>query len=447
MCSPFPTTQVSCLSLAFPLTYPAPLSALPLTCPTLPLTLCVRSQVIASLPRGAARRLYTAPHSLLDTFPAQHPRQLLDIAADDSPTAVMASSAPAGVKHLQAGLVSKQSGGAEVNVLWERTRISPVSSAASIQSSESGRAAENQQHMATAAPHFGVKAPGMVTAETQTQPQAGVEPQQQHMGGTYSQHIKQPSQHYGSTTQAQHLSSNDPTQRQDSQLDECNPHLPWQHLGGSAVVAPGHPAPQLSSEPLLAPNPGAPPPFHEHQPLSEELAQHHPNLNLSRQGPAPTPGHNTPAPPMDQSSALTSPGMESVASRPQPSLGMTGTQHSFSVVPVDSADEAPEAELSQRQRALRSLSSKGVQTSRTVSGKGDRTPRDGSSEHTGKLPLGSWQGRLQKTSTMESEVVNDERTKDGGGEGAQQPVAQKTGTVRALASQLNLRSDSSKHLN
>ena len=31
------------------------------------------SQVIASLPCGPARRLYTAPHSLLDTFPSQHP--------------------------------------------------------------------------------------------------------------------------------------------------------------------------------------------------------------------------------------------------------------------------------------------------------------------------------------------------------------------------------------
>ncbi|DBB00250.1 TPA: hypothetical protein ACH3X1_014079 [Trebouxia sp. C0004] len=33
-------------------------------------------QVIASLSRGPARRLYTAPHSLLDTFPSQHPTHL-----------------------------------------------------------------------------------------------------------------------------------------------------------------------------------------------------------------------------------------------------------------------------------------------------------------------------------------------------------------------------------
>lgn len=361
----------------------------------------------------------------------------------------MASSAPAGTKHLQAeaGLASKQSGGAEVNVLLERTRISPVSSAASIQSSESGRAAEKQGHIAAAAPHFGAKSPGMMTAETQAQPQAGLEPQQQHMGGTYSQHIKYPRQHHSSTTPVQQAPSHAPTQRQDSPLDESHPHLPCQHLDGSAVLAPGHPVPQLSNEPILAPNPGAPSPLHEHQPQSENAAHHQPNVNLFRQRAAPLLDNNTPVLPMNQSSRLTSPGIESASSRLRPSLGMTGPQHSFSVVPADSADEAPEAELSQRQRALRSLSSKGVQTSRTVSGKGDRTPRDGSSEHSGKLPLGSQQGRLQKTSPLDSEVVNDERTKDGGGEGVQQPVAQKTGTVRALASQLNLGSDSSKHLN
>jgi len=56
-------------------------------------------QVIASLPRGPARRLYTAPHSLLDTFPSHHPtrspsqppKQLLQkhpTSSSASPTAV-----------------------------------------------------------------------------------------------------------------------------------------------------------------------------------------------------------------------------------------------------------------------------------------------------------------------------------------------------------------------
>ena len=78
--------------------------------------------MVANLPRGATRRLYTTPHSLLDTSPAQLPRQLLDT-------------------------------GASTNVLLERARVSPVSSAASSHSSESVKAAEHR-HTAAPTPHL-----------------------------------------------------------------------------------------------------------------------------------------------------------------------------------------------------------------------------------------------------------------------------------------------------
>ena len=110
---------------------PAPpgpaLSSPPLPCPKL----VHGPQVIASLPRGATRRLYTAPHSLLDSSPAQVPRQLLDTVAT-------------------------------TNVLLERARVSPVSSsAASSHSSESVKAADHQH---TAAPALSARTPGTAAA-------------------------------------------------------------------------------------------------------------------------------------------------------------------------------------------------------------------------------------------------------------------------------------------
>lgn len=470
--------------------------------------------MIASLPRGATRRLYTAPHSLLDTFPTQLPRQLLDTAANDSPaTAAMASSA-SGSKYQQAphaGVVSNQTRCSDVNVLLERARISPVSSTASIQSSDSNNVVDSQR-MAAATPHFGAKTSGIMTpgvserrpvsgfpaldyahphgddhphdpvsgecnsrnqfpaspAAAMTtsratrqlagaQPRAGSrsEPQQQ-MGAshetslaTQSQHINQPRQHCSSSAQVKLPPSSEPTQRQDWHLEESHPQLSRHNLQGSAVMPSGHPASQLSTEPILASSIGAPLPVLEHRPQLEALAQDRPNLNQSTPGVVPHLS-NTPVLSVNQSEGLATAGVESAASGGLwPSLATAGHQHSFSVVPVDSADDAPEAELSQRQQALRSLSSKGVQTSRTVSGKGDRTPRDGSSETTGKLSLGpASQGQPQMTTPMRSEAYfKAGYTKDVDGEGIRQPVAQKTGTVRALASQLNFRSDSSKHLN
>lgn len=89
--------------------------------------------MIASLPRGATRRLYTAPHSLLDTSPAQPPRQLLDTVAS-------------------------------TNILLERARVSPVSSsAASSHSSESVKAADHQ-HTAAPALQLSARTPATVTA-------------------------------------------------------------------------------------------------------------------------------------------------------------------------------------------------------------------------------------------------------------------------------------------
>ena len=84
------------------------------------------------MPRGATRRLYTAPHSLLDTSPAQLPRQLLDTVAS-------------------------------TNVLVERARISPVSSTASIHSSGSVKAGDHQNRAAPAL-QLAARSPGTVAA-------------------------------------------------------------------------------------------------------------------------------------------------------------------------------------------------------------------------------------------------------------------------------------------
>ena len=111
-------------------------------------------QVVASLPRSATRRLYTAPHSLLDTFPTQLPRQLLDTAADESAPAPLTSTASSDARPLQqpqALTFPRQSEGIGGNVLLERARVSPVSSAGSSQSAESVKAADTSK--AAAADH------------------------------------------------------------------------------------------------------------------------------------------------------------------------------------------------------------------------------------------------------------------------------------------------------
>lgn len=84
------------------------------------------------MPRGATRRLYTAPHSLLDTSPAQHPRQLLNTVAS-------------------------------TNVLVERARVSPVSSTASSHSSGSVKAGDHQNRAAPAL-QLAARSPGTVAA-------------------------------------------------------------------------------------------------------------------------------------------------------------------------------------------------------------------------------------------------------------------------------------------
>jgi len=98
-------------------------------------------QVIASLPRGPARRLYTAPHSLLDTFPSQHPtnppstppKQLVQKHPTSSsafPTAVSSSMHP----YRSSGQIPYQRGSASAHVqgLSSRSfsRISPTETAA-----------------------------------------------------------------------------------------------------------------------------------------------------------------------------------------------------------------------------------------------------------------------------------------------------------------------------
>lgn len=55
------------------------------------------SQVLVSLPRGVSKRLYTAPHSLLDAYPSQYPsqapKQLLDTPPASSSSYPTANSA------------------------------------------------------------------------------------------------------------------------------------------------------------------------------------------------------------------------------------------------------------------------------------------------------------------------------------------------------------------
>ena len=126
---------------------------------------CVGLQVIASLPRGATRRLYTAPHSLLDTFPTQLPRQLLDSTPDDTSPAAATPSAGNRYQQHQPGVGLNPTGNAirSTNVLLARARVSPVSSGASSHSSESAKAAE-QQHTAEPAQRHSANSPSIETA-------------------------------------------------------------------------------------------------------------------------------------------------------------------------------------------------------------------------------------------------------------------------------------------
>lgn len=268
---------------------------------------------------------------------------------------------------------------------------------------------------------------------------------------TCPQAIQQPRQNHG--PQGDHLLNARLTQSQDQLPADAGVGNPT--LGLGPVPAPDHLASQLSTTPILAPKQGIPVPAGQLQ----SATQAHPSWTQSSSSqPSAAVLCNTPVLSVSQSNIVATPstGAPELGSvRTQlscgrtPSLAAAEQQYSFSAMPADNTDESLEAELSPMQRALRSLSSKGLQTNRSPSGKdsGDaRALRDGSSVSPGKLSLGSWHGQHLHESPNEAEVGNGGYSQGVGDEGVQEPLSQRVGAVRELASRLNLRSNSSKHM-
>ena len=294
-----------------------------------------------------------------------------------------------------------------------------------------------------------------------------MQPQDQSQPQAESRHDSQQSSAPQEAGHCTHLQHTEQQQQQPSQSvnpqDQQSLHSPHsqdqfqgfpksqghnQDLSDGAVLAPDLPAPPLRAEPnmavspVMAPKQGSPP--QEVQPSSGALpAQAHPNWNLySSQQTAVF--DSTPVLSGSQPTCLPS------SSSDTPKLPTwVGSGSTPSVATAGSADEVPEAELSPMQRALRSLSSKGIQTIRSPSGKdfGEaRTPRDGGSFSTGKLSLGPLHGLGPNVASKEAIAGSDCHIQGLGDEGVQEPVSQRAGAVRQMASRLNLRSNSSKHM-
>lgn len=259
---------------------------------------------------------------------------------------------------------------------------------------------------------------------------------------TRSQHNEQPRQ--SNEPQGQQSL---PGRLQDQLQDVTSSQLLSQNMTDEAVLTPDHPASHISAEPCLTPK-GSPTP--EAQSQSETLltqAHTKSNQSSSRQRTAAVLG-NTPVLSVSQPNSLSTPSTDATQLHTQlghsgriTSLAAAEQQRSFSAVAAGNADEAPEAELSPMQRALRSLSSKGIQTNRSTSGQDSgeaRTLRDGSS---GKL--GSQKEQRSNMTLNEVEVQNGQSLGD---QEVQEPLSQRVGAVRELASRLNMRSDSNKHI-
>ena len=280
-------------------------------------------------------------------------------------------------------------------------------------------------------------------------PQAGVDIDAQQSGapqeafqGSHPQHTEQFQLSHSSHGQ-QSRDGRHP-QRQDQLQDASRSVLLTTH---DAMLAPDHPASQLSPVPYLAAKQGLPPP--EAQSQSEMLNEPHPKLNqysFSQHTAAVL--YDTPLLSETQSNSLSSPSQNrlQLGSHRTPSLAAAEEQRGFSAVAADNAGEASDAELSPMQRALRSLSSKGFQTSRSPSGKDSgeaHTFRDGSFASLSKLSLGPQHGQHSNETPSESKVGNGQGL---GVEEVQGPLSQRVGAVREMASRLNLRSNSSKHM-
>lgn len=260
--------------------------------------------------------------------------------------------------------------------------------------------------------------------------------------GTHPQHNKQPRQSFEPQGQ-QSLHG----RLQDQPQDVARSQLVSQNMTDESVMTPDHPASHISTEPCLTPK-GSPSPEAQSQ-AETLLTQTHtkPNQSSSRQRTAAVQG-NTPVLSASQPNSLSTPSTDATQLHTQlghsgriPSLAAAEQQRSFSAVAASNADEAPEAELSPMQRALRSLSSKGFQTNQSTSGQDSgeaRTLRDGSSGR-----LGSQKEQRSNMTPNEAKVRNGQSL---GNEEVQEPLSQRVGAVRELASRLNMRNDSNKHI-
>lgn len=206
----------------------------------------------------------------------------------------------------------------------------------------------------------------------QATPQAGARKDPQHSSapqeayhGTESQHAEQARQWY--TPEGQQSLRGRTSHSQDQLQDVLRSHSHTQSLSDGAVMTPDHQALQLSAVPHLAPNLGLPLP--EFQPQAETLlTQEDPKLNQSSSSQHATAVlYSTPVLAVSRSNSLSTRSFATpklhtqLGSGTAPSLAAGEQQHGFSAVPTDTANEAPEAELSPMQRALRALSSKGIQ--------------------------------------------------------------------------------------
>ncbi len=132
-------------------------------------------QVIASLPRGPARRLYTAPHSLLDTFTSQHPtrspshlpKQLLQkhlTSASAVPMAVQSYWPPGQLPYQTA-----ESASAPVQELSSRssTPILPAEAAAASEPAAAADSAPSRRDQSLHGMRSSHHGPGSVSASSQ----------------------------------------------------------------------------------------------------------------------------------------------------------------------------------------------------------------------------------------------------------------------------------------
>ena len=243
---------------------------------------------------------------------------------------------------------------------------------------------------------------------------------------------------------------NDSQAFHDPQSQETGVRLQGAWPMPEQTQTPDHSAGPLSSTPILAPKPG-----HSGAGLHQQIAQSAtPAANVDT---ATSTRHmpvlsSTPLLLNHESTRKTLPNADaSISHDSRPNLAIA-QQHSLSVAPAEDTDQILEGQLSARQRALRSLSSKGIQMRRTASGKGSgelcNLQASGSGNY-GKLSLGLRQGQRQGTEESNSHVAPADGKIDGGVNNGStaEPLPQGAGAVRVLASRLDSLRHSHKHIN